>query len=103
MILSVQVSFDAAFRCFFELRLANFNLRNLLVCRQHFVQLVAVLLHNVTDILIVESHVLGLVVVGINQSDEFVVALNDDALDNMTDEERSPEATQLYADQIDNL
>ena len=77
---SIEVALDAALGGLLELFFADFYFGNLLVGGQLFVQLGTVLLHDVADVVVVETHVLGFVVVGIDESDELVVTLHDDTL-----------------------
>ena len=77
LMLRIQETFDTALRRFLEFFGADFDFGQLLVGRKKFVELQAVLLHNVLDVVVVEAQVLGFVVVRIYQSDEFVVSLYD--------------------------
>ena len=64
---SIEVALDAALGGLLELFLADFYFGNLFVGRQLLVQLVAVLLHDVADVVVVEAHVLGLVGLAVGQ------------------------------------
>ena len=64
--LFVEVALDTLLGSFLKLFLVDFYFRDLLVGGNQLVQTIAVLLHDVLQILLREAHVPGLVHVGVN-------------------------------------
>ena len=78
--LGIQESLDTPLRCFCKLLGAYLYFCDFLVAWQLLIELLAVLLHDILDIILVEVHVLRLVIVRLYASDEFRVTLYDHAL-----------------------
>ncbi len=80
IVVLIQIAFDALLGRFLKLFVVKVDARQLAVSGKHGIESLAILLHDVGEIFIGESHGLGFLEVGINQPDEFLAALDDNAL-----------------------
>lgn len=75
----IEEAFDASLRGFLKFVFENLDTCQLLVVGHHLVEVLPVLLHDVSQLVFSQSVAFRFVIVGVYKSVEFLAALDDDA------------------------